>query len=280
MIFIAKGMNAANNNLGKLNIKNVEDISQETIDVLAAYGGIYLDSQKIAVDDFLESFNDASWKSKIKYLSMPFLLPSGDTEYTLSNWGTEEKLSLYDIITGTRKGVRANPANNAFVKIQNGGIVYATSARPINAVTLGISTTDLSWKEVNVGHYGNNSGPTSGVPIYTLSWVNGCAYVTVSQIDSLNFESSEASQIGLYASNYSRSNSQFAVIANGNIVASKVPLDVELPSTISSVVTPNAGGTFTSTIPLKLYYLGYQMTNEEICELHNMLLTLLEDFGA
>jgi hypothetical protein len=76
MIFIATGANASANNLGKISIKSIDEITPQTIEILNYFGKTWADDQKIALDDFLVSFNASSWKSKVKVLSMPILMPS------------------------------------------------------------------------------------------------------------------------------------------------------------------------------------------------------------
>jgi hypothetical protein len=75
MIFIANGANASANNIGQISIKTVDDISAATTALLTFYGKAWGDSQKVAIDDFFIAFNAASWRSKVKVMVMPILMP-------------------------------------------------------------------------------------------------------------------------------------------------------------------------------------------------------------
>ena len=98
MIFVASQADASALNLGKISIKTIEDVNQETYDVIKAYGNkSFTEDQIIALDDFLMAFNNASWKSKVKRLIIP-VLGNDNNSPTANSKGVSYE-NLYDIVT-------------------------------------------------------------------------------------------------------------------------------------------------------------------------------------
>lgn len=72
MIFVATGANASENNLGKISIKNIGDVSQNTYDVIVDCGNkSFTDDEIIAIDDFLIILN--GYIEKIDSAIIPIL---------------------------------------------------------------------------------------------------------------------------------------------------------------------------------------------------------------
>lgn len=93
MIFVAKNADASANNLGKISIKSIDDVSQETYDVIKAYGNkSFTDDQIIAIDDFLIGLRMHPAYSHITFFIAPILSPEvahgsldSDTVFTNTN---------------------------------------------------------------------------------------------------------------------------------------------------------------------------------------------------
>lgn len=93
MIFVSKNADASANNLGKISIKSIDDVSQETYDVIAAYGNkSFTDDQIIAIDDFLIGLRKHPAYSHITAFVVPILSQEtkpgssdSDTKFTNTN---------------------------------------------------------------------------------------------------------------------------------------------------------------------------------------------------
>ncbi len=118
MIFIASNADASANNLGKLSIKSIEDVSQHTYDVIEAYGNkSFTDDQIIAIDDFLLTFEN--YKSKIDCAIIPILGIEEDIQIPSIN--TPLKGS-YDLTTEDYRGVKQQDGESPVVRVGKNGI--------------------------------------------------------------------------------------------------------------------------------------------------------------
>ena len=84
MIYIAKTM-VATSYLEQVSIKTVNDISNETKDLINYYGKSYTDDQKIAMDDYFEGLKTQSYYSKIINIVLPFLAKPMTSAEILAN---------------------------------------------------------------------------------------------------------------------------------------------------------------------------------------------------
>lgn len=275
MIFIAKGMNASANNLGKLDFKSVDDISQETKDLLAFYGADYTDSQKLAVDDFLTSFNSASWKDKVLRLVLPFLAPDDENSYVINPYGAVKMKALYDVVSKEELGMYSSNGNNAKVKLVDGGIAYEGDTSSINPC--GLIPKGTEYDETCVGGFYNSSKTQGwgdiglGNSTYLRDKIGQC-YCTVGQVNNLIFVAE--SDYALRVVNLSRANNVFSYIRNGAVVSSNS--FINFTNGDISVVKM----VFSKEHPTKLAFEAKGMSNEDACEFSVMLMKLMEDFGA
>lgn len=101
MIFVATNADASALNLGKISIKTIEDVSQETYDVIAAYGNkSFTVDQIIALDDFLIQLKNLSTYSRFSYCVLPILAPT--TPFLNDNSAWKDSNPCYDIINKVR----------------------------------------------------------------------------------------------------------------------------------------------------------------------------------
>lgn len=101
MIFVALQADASALNLGKISIKSIDDVSQETYDVIAAYGNkSFTDDQIIAIDDFLTELKNLPTYSRFSYCVLPILAP--ETPFLNDNSPWKDTNPCYDIINKVR----------------------------------------------------------------------------------------------------------------------------------------------------------------------------------
>lgn len=101
MIFVASQADASVLNLGKVVIKTINDVSQETYDVIAAYGNkSFTDDQIIAIDDFLIQLKNLPTYNKFSYCVLPILAP--ETPFLNDNSAWTDTNPCYDIINKVR----------------------------------------------------------------------------------------------------------------------------------------------------------------------------------
>lgn len=96
MYLILEGADFSANKVGTVPIKTVDEISQQTIDLLAYYGGTYTDDEKIALDDYLELNTNDSIYAKLVHLQLPFLAPNMTAGEIEADLATGNK-AFYDI---------------------------------------------------------------------------------------------------------------------------------------------------------------------------------------
>lgn len=124
MIFVAKNLDASENNLGTISIKSIDDVSQSTYDIISAYGNKVLSEDAIiALDDFLIDFNE-KWSSKVNCLILPILcgeqkvydtLQDLKTSPAILNIKTKESAQISSDIYSTTYG-RLKVTDNGFEK--------------------------------------------------------------------------------------------------------------------------------------------------------------------
>lgn len=156
MIFIATTANASANNLGKIVIKNVEDINQSTIDLLTFFGKSWADEQKVEIDNFLETFNLASWKTKVKAILMPILCPVANNLVN-SNLTATDSIYRKNIVDGSfipsAGSALLAPLYGYFGISQNGmvlqngtnGDMAANLSVPLTVTQFGITNKNLHF---------------------------------------------------------------------------------------------------------------------------------------
>lgn len=118
MIFVASQADASALNLGKISIKTINDVSQNTYDVIAAYGNkSFTDDQIIAIDDFLSVFD--KYKEKITCAILPII----GIEETYQVPANSSKLKCtYDLISKQYYGIKQAEGDSAVIKAGINGI--------------------------------------------------------------------------------------------------------------------------------------------------------------
>lgn len=170
MIFVASQADASALNLGKVSIKTIDDVSQETYDVIAAYGNkSFTDDQIIAIDDFLIQLKNLPTYNKFSFCVIPILAP--ETPFLGDNSVWRDTNPCYDIINKERlipDGYGGYIKKHGVTKGSNyGKPVYMKFAEPlsinpsiftigvglyINSMELGYIINPLpSMKQINSG---------------------------------------------------------------------------------------------------------------------------------
>ena len=150
MIFLAKGMDASANNIGKVSIKTIGDVAESTKTILRTYGGTYSDDQVIAMDDFMDSVT--TYGDKIKSLILPFLAPQSDTRI---NFGTLTP-KMYDIIGNDNRSVTAALTNGAQFVVNNGGVEFCSDKMPTSGTYLYKAYIPSDAAEYGICAWGND----------------------------------------------------------------------------------------------------------------------------
>ena len=295
MIFVASQADASALNLGKISIKTINDVSQETYDVIAAYGNkSFTDDQIIAIDDFLIAFNNASWKSKVKRLIIP-LLSNDNNNPTVSTNGVSYE-NLYDIVTKEAgklaSGAGTNGDTGSPAITFKGGIF-------VNAVVNNANTTPfLKYSEIafNVrdfmfGVYGNRGTDENNISkhiIFSIREPNySCSFTTKSiQVGASNKvsvistkETNKGDDFGILLS-YNYSSSFFKGYKDSMLVSTSTVTDTYANGTINDSFGFGTGSNLTKNIgdKIRIITLGSSMNEEEMQEYDKLLQTLLSCF--
>lgn len=157
MIFIATGANASANNLGKISIKTIDDITPQTIEILNYFGKTWTDDKKIAIDDFLVSFNAASWKSKVKIMYMPILMPiqnnllntqiQADLRFkkNIADWNTNLVLPTFSFLASGWASLGVNQNGVVFQPDSGTGTVTGNASFSVTPTSFGITNKAVHW---------------------------------------------------------------------------------------------------------------------------------------
>lgn len=175
MILIAIGADASANNLGKIVVKSIDDISAETASLLSYFGKAWTDEQKVEIDNFFELLNLASWKSKIKILVMPILMPATplitvaqisatNSIYKKNLAPTGSNFATADIDYNADYGLTGVNANGFFLATGSGGTFQGFNGLKYkNISALGIKNKKLHYgiyyksdTKFSAGGAGNN----------------------------------------------------------------------------------------------------------------------------
>lgn len=124
MIIVLQNADFSDNNIGKVEIKTIDQVSEETKGILRTLGDKPLtNGQIIAFDTFWLSLKEKSWFSKIQHLLMPILCPVDN------NWEGIKDFSVkhyaYDLIS-----------KNKLTLTSSGSTEYGHLANTENGLTL------------------------------------------------------------------------------------------------------------------------------------------------
>lgn len=145
MIFIATKADASARNLGRISIKTIDEVSQDTFDVIASYGGkSFTDDQIIAIDDFLTNLKSMSCYSKFTYFVLPILSPKTSKGDLSTDTAWRDNNPCYNIIGGTKLTPRGN---NGYIH------QHGLSCYKVAGVTALIANTDSSTFNKNTETY-------------------------------------------------------------------------------------------------------------------------------
>lgn len=292
MIFVASQADASALNLGKISIKTINDVSQETYDVIEAYGNKSLtDDQTIALDDFLVAFNNASWKSKVGRLVIPVLGNDNNSPATGVLYG-----NLYDIVTkkagklvsnGNSNGDTGSPAI-----IFKDGIFVNNKVNDAN-YTPYISFTNIPFnpRDLMFGCYGtrgtdeNNASNheilCTRTPEYACSTSpNSIQVGAASNISKINtIETNKGDDFGILAS-YNYSLLFFKAYKNSVLVSASTVNDTYKHTETNNGFGFGLGVKLEDNLgnKIKIMTLGSSMNEKEMQEYDKLLQTLLSYF--
>ena len=276
MIFVASQADASALNLGKVSIKTINDVSQETYDVIAAYGNkSFTDDQIIAIDDFLISLKNLSIYSKFSYCVLPILAP--ETPFLNDNSTWKDTNPCYDIVNKERltpNGYNGYVSKHGIVKGATYGksvLIQLNKALSINPsiFTLGIGGHN---NQVNIGYIMNAiaSSNETEKPIVQFGAADKAMNVTC---DEAIPKGSPFVAIG------SRNTSEVHAVMNGNVGV--YTGEIKEPYTANPYTLQNAAAViYDTTIPENPCYFtffckDYMMTEEELLKVNKIFYDLI-----
>jgi hypothetical protein len=286
MIFVATGADASANNLGKISIKSVYDISETTKTILNYFGKPWSDDQKIAIDDFLQAFNASTWKSKVKIMYMPILMPFQNGllnaniqsnpifKKNISNWNVELILPVFNYLSVGYASLGVN---------KNGIVLQADSGTGTVSANATFSVTSTSFGITNKSaHYGIYFKATTKFRAGSASGSEGI--ISSNTGDSLNFYNNLIASV----SGASAPKKQLAIL-NGDVTISSSKSYLKkglVPTTIvntqnsavlgnTALITGGNDNTANDSTSCFMTF-GNYMTDSELSEYGNLINTLMD----
>lgn len=272
MIFVANGADASANNLGKVSIKTIEDVSQETYDVIKAYGNkSFTDDQIIAIDDFLVQLKNLSTYSRFTYFILPILSPATEKGDMGSDTIWTDTNPCYDIISKQRysadgfngyvdkHGLRCykNSSNTARVLVKNG--------IQVNCINLTVGVCMIN----------NNPDFFAGVSR------NQATFGASDKQVSITFKTEIANNIIPIVTTFSRTNSEAHGVRNGEIGTVSVfssehylGQTYTLRKLLESIFSDSENDG--NVVSFMFLCSGYGMTEQELIDINNICLNLMK----
>lgn len=241
MIIKLSGADFSTSNIGTVDLRTAPNSTAQAL--LDVYGKTtWTLEQKLAIEDFLTSFNAASYKTKIKRLLMPILAP-----VTTSISGSTPKM-LYDVASGTNLSMQYGGAYTAGqAQIVANGFTWVTFTQSNNNAMYFLQNLSgsLNYNNVHIGLYGQKLNASGS----SAKWLSGTSLVDFNidnTLASIGGTASSNKATGNFDSNtlYSRGLRIFSL--NGTTMSG---LSAGLPLASTSLVG-TVSVTYTDTIAL------------------------------
>lgn len=275
MIFVAKNLDASNNNLGKVPIKGIEDVSRETYEIIGAYGNkSFTDDQIIAIDDFLIGLKSLSTYSKFTFFILPILAPQTskgsldkDTKWTDTN-------PCYDIIHKER--LQALGFNGYVDK--HGLKVYKEAGVPA-AISFN-EPISLNTETLTVGACINPDRMQFVATMYETSSNNktASAFGAVEKKTTIIYDIAPLESEDICVTTMSRNSSEAYGVRNnieGHIETSVNEPYRSNPYSLQKISTWGIDTTITSVLSFMFICNNYMMNEEELKEINKLCYDLM-----
>lgn len=272
MKIVLRGADFTANNIGQISLKDISDISQETLDVLAFYGKDWTDNQKLAIDDFLIRLKAHSAYSYIDYMIAPILVPeeimpdpSVDLVFKNSKIG-------YDLISKTVIGSTAG--YNSYINKYGLAPMYKKAGQPARVDHVNILSENKQIYTFGLcGYFGYIKDYTLRVSDsdYASGAVNLISLVDITEptlsdlqprivVGARNASTMRAVKNGVYNGTPKEFCSD---VYNGNTYTGK-----EICS--ATVYSETSVATINHTTSLFFYCSGYMMTEQELKDMESL----------
>lgn len=271
MIFLASQADASALNLGKVSIKTINDVSQETYDVIAAYGNkSFTDDQIIAIDDFLTALRNHPAYSHITAFILPILSPETEPgDPNTDKEFTNNKVS-YDLISKSNLPV---VGYNGYVD-KHGLRCYKKVGNPASVLFKNSSNVDINKKVITVGV------SLTIPPLYNYAVIvnNGIQFGAADKASPARFDKKVSSDLEPIFTCGSRNDTEMHAVRNGEL-----PIGISFNPEVYSEEIYSTNIFVVSNIretsfPISMYFLcnGYMMTEDELMKMNNICLPLLQ----
>lgn len=270
MIFVANGADASANNLGKVSIKKIEDVSQETYDVITEYGNkSFTDDQIIAIDDFLVQLKNLSTYSRFTYFILPILSPATEKGDMGSDTIWTDTNPCYDIISKQRY---AADGYNGYVS-QKGLLSYKSSSNLARIV----SNSGINVDCINIT-VGTCMRYTSKDFLFNVTKDNA-SFGAGDKKTTINFNTKIEDDSEPVVSTFSRTNTESYGVRNGEV--GTVTFNSQhylgdsylLKFLLESSYSQNNDG---KVVPFVFICSGYGMNEQELIDINNICLNLMK----
>jgi hypothetical protein len=260
------------NNIGTVDLRT--EISASTQAILDVYGKTWTLPQQFAIDDFLLGFNAASWKTKVKVLTIPIF---GQPQSIAMN---DVPVAFYDLISQTVRTPVYGSAFTGTMAIESNGftdpVARTTNANNWFAFEFFEPT---SWNDVHFGAYWNKTGTETNESIVaSVNLIDATLKSDRAQIGSankisFNFDPNSISTKGLRIISYDGTN-KTGLAANLPFASATGSGSVDS----SGFWSPNLLTRYDSItdVEIALITAGDSMTQPEIVEYNTLINTLMD----
>ena len=287
MIFVATGADASANNLGKISLKSVSDIAPSTTTMLNFFAKTWTDDQKIAIDDFLVAFNAATWKTKVKVISMPILIPVQNgvlgTEITPS--GSKFRKNIVDfnneitaipgLISSTFARIGVNQNGIVLQNDPGTGTITANAALVLDVTTYGITNKSLHYGVYYKHSDKFRSGSASSTqPLLESTLIRDSAQTFNNISVTANTTSSPKEQLLILNGDVTVATSK-SYVKNALVATTIVNTNTSAVQVQASIITGGTDNIHNVSTSCFMTF-GNYMTDAELLEYGNLINTLMD----
>lgn len=273
MIFVASQADASALNLGKVSLKSINDVSQETYDVIAAYGNkSFTDDQIIAIDDFLTGLRNHPAYSHITAFILPILSPETEIEDPNTDKKFTNTKVSYDLIS---KSILPVSGYNGYVD-KHGLKCYKNAGKMPCVFFINNSNVGINKKVITVGY--NLKLPR----LYNFAVISNeddaLQFGAVDKISIAKFNKKVSDDLEPIFTCGSRNDTEMHAVRNGELPI-YISFNPEVYSEeIYSTNTFVESNRIEIGLPISMYFLcnGYMMTEDELMKMNNICLPLLQ----
>lgn len=167
MILVLKEADFSANNLGQVSIKTIDDVSPETLEIVSAMGRYVVgtdDDKIIALDDFIETFDAFSGKSKVEHIYIPIAAESTEKASATSKCFYDFKNKRFStssditISNADSRGFVKNGADGLYKVYVGTGTFYCIITNPNNIANTNYHLFIEGKRNLNVFYRGAGDG--------------------------------------------------------------------------------------------------------------------------